>query len=64
MDSAVPPNLWLFGGEGINGSANDLWQITTGVVSQSYNISGSSLSTGVLSEATPGSRSHAADYND
>ena len=66
IDSATPPNLWLFGGEGINGCGNDLWQITTGVVSQVYHITGSSISTSVssTSSATPGSRSHAADYND
>ena len=67
IDSASPPNLWLFGGEGINGCANDLWQITTGVVSQVYNISGSSISTGSIelsTNGTPGSRSHFADYND
>lgn len=64
MDSASPPNLWLFGGEGINGCANDLWQITTGVVKQAYNISGSSICSGPIDQSTPGSRSHVADYND
>ena len=69
MDSSSPPNLWLFGGEGINGCANDLWQITTGAVSQAYNINGSSMSTGPIelsgtTNGTPGSRSHFADYND
>jgi hypothetical protein len=65
VDSAVPPNLWLFGGEGVNGSANDLWQITTAPVSQSYHISGSSLSTGRRQiGTTPGSRSRFAYYND
>lgn len=64
MDSATPPNLWLFGGEGVNGSANDLWQITTGAVSVAYNVLGSSLSTGITTASTPGSRSHTAHYND
>ena len=64
MDSASPPNLWLFGGEGTNGCANDLWQITTGAVSLAYNISGSSINTGPIDQSTPGSRSHFADYND
>lgn len=69
MDSAVPPNLWLFGGDGKNGCGNDLWQITTGTMSQAYNINGSSISSGVVNpdQATneiPGSRSHVADYND
>lgn len=64
VDSALPPNLWLFGGEGVNGSMNDLWQITTGGVMQAYNVNGSPLSTGKIESSMPGSRSRFAHYND
>ena len=62
-DSSTQPNLWIFGGKNINGSANDLWQLTTSTF-LAYNVSGSPLSTGLITSDIPGSRSEFASYND
>lgn len=63
IDSADPPNLWLFGGDGASGTANDLWQITT-ENAVAFHITGSPLSSGPIVDQIPGSRSNSASHND